>query len=247
MPAKIKRMNKKFFMGAFISPFIIFGVFLVFYFLGMSAQMMEQLLGCLLDLIGALCFICILAFIILFHYRMWAAIYEKDMKVGSTKVDPVAAVVLLFIPIVGVFWMFKFYSVFVHRMYEKVTEYNDGLEPLPIGGVFTAIPVLRLIADEDGLAVSSAAYADQTTTEQCRRPTEMATDPNEQYVFIICFGENKLVVLTAADGEHIATLDIPSNPIDVVASSQYVFVTSSTSNVVFRYPLSSLPASPLQL
>jgi hypothetical protein len=157
MQNRIKRINNKYYLGAFISPAIVFIIFAIVDSIlsvsGVQREMMGNKLAGFFSPIAEIYTIFLGVSLILFHYRMWATIYEKDMKVGKAKVDPVAAVVLFLVPFVGEFWTFKFYSFFVSRFNEDVSEYAkvtgnpDGLRSLPVDiSAFKVLPVLRMTA-----------------------------------------------------------------------------------------------------
>jgi uncharacterized protein YacL len=144
MPPKIKRMNK----GAYLTYFSIMLILNLAAIVVASIIMnREREMVYLLPAMVAWCVLIMIASVGLavFHYRMWAAIYEKDMEVGGVKIDPVIAVVLLFISFVGEYWTFRFYTEFVSHYNDTVEKYGDELQLLSITGAFTSLPVLRLI------------------------------------------------------------------------------------------------------
>jgi hypothetical protein len=79
---------------------------------------------------------------ILFHYRMWAAIYNEQVDT-----PPKLAVLFLFIPLYNLYWIFKFYPGFVQYYNENIDRYGIGSEVQPIDKlVFTAYPLLKYIS-----------------------------------------------------------------------------------------------------
>ncbi|MFA6451238.1 MAG: hypothetical protein WCX65_17315 [bacterium] len=100
--------------------------------------------------------------------------------------------------------------------------------------------LLRLAVDNNGLASNNTSVVTHGTKKLCPQPTELAKDPDENYVFAICYYDNLLVVLDAATGEILQDKIIPGHPIHVVASRDYVFVSTSTGNKIMRYPINPL-------
>jgi len=96
-------------------------------------------------------------------------------------------------------------------------------------------PILKVIVDDDGLANSNKAVAYEIGEEICRQPTALATDPSREYVFAVCYRKNRLLTFIADTGEEISNIEIPQNAIDIVASNDYVFVSSSTENKIIKY------------
>jgi len=80
--------------------------------------------GALVYILGILGFIAILVISIVFHYRMWSAVYDEHVKVS-----PVLAVVLLHIPGVNAFWAFWFYPGFAKYYNEFVKRYDLVVTP----------------------------------------------------------------------------------------------------------------------
>ena len=97
--------------------------------------------------------------------------------------------------------------------------------------------ILRLMWDEDGLARNGDVIATRDSFAQCNKPTKMALSPDGTVAFILCFGERKLFVIEVATGDIIDEFFTPQNPIDVITSSQYVFVTGSTTNDIARFAI----------
>jgi len=123
---KIKRMDKRLFLGAFLSPIIVVLFVILLVVLGSEIFELERLLERLMhDLYPIMVPILILylaflfVFNILFHYRMWAAVYDE--RVDTT---PATAVIFLLIPFYNLYWIFKFYPGFVEYFNSRIARYN---------------------------------------------------------------------------------------------------------------------------
>jgi DNA-binding beta-propeller fold protein YncE len=98
-------------------------------------------------------------------------------------------------------------------------------------------PLLRIILDEDGIASSNTAVATEQSFLACLRPTLLAKDPSEKHVFLLCSGNATTLIIDAASGSPIGGFSVPANPTHIVASDDYVFVTSAASGAIHRHPL----------
>ncbi|MBN1881176.1 MAG: hypothetical protein JW885_03300 [Deltaproteobacteria bacterium] len=165
MQQKIKRMEKKFFMGVFLSPVVLAVIIILLIEIipgtyGVFAALLEYIMeDTLMYIIGhnlkhviednTIIFIITILYSvllftckILFHYRMWAAIYDEQIDT-----PPKLAVLLLFIPLYNLYWIFKFYPGFVQYYNENIDRYGIGSEVQPIDKlVYTAYPVTQYIS-----------------------------------------------------------------------------------------------------
>ncbi|MBN1881175.1 MAG: hypothetical protein JW885_03295 [Deltaproteobacteria bacterium] len=141
MPKYIERMNKTFFMGAFLSPVIVPVIIIAFSLFQAATGINRQLDEGLFVPIAILYVIFMFIMFILFHYRMWAAVYDERVKTS-----PGMAVFLLFVPIYNFIWIFKFYFGFVQHYNENVERYgqNTGVKPIE-GYAFFAMPILSVM------------------------------------------------------------------------------------------------------
>ncbi len=98
-------------------------------------------------------------------------------------------------------------------------------------------PVLRLFADAEGFASSNTAVASQSSFQYCVKPTELAADPNWEYVFVLCSGSNKLLYLDAASGDILGYFNVAANSYGLTVSSQHVFVSSSSQNTIMKFSI----------
>ena len=146
MPPNIKRMNKGAYLAFFITMLILNIAAIVIVSVIMYRE--QKLAYVYVGLVaGSLLIMIASVGLAVFHYRMWAAIYEKDMKVGGVKIDPVIAVALLFVSFVGEYWTFRFYTEFIYHYNENVKKYGGELQLLPTGeSAYTAIAKLRVAA-----------------------------------------------------------------------------------------------------
>jgi len=99
--------------------------------------------------------------------------------------------------------------------------------------------LMRLMWGPDGLAGNGDSMAATTSHNYCDKPSKMAVDPDDdaRYAFIICFGENKLLVYDFEMNQVAKRLNLPNNPIDILATSDYVYVSGSTSNTIARFSI----------
>jgi YVTN family beta-propeller protein len=95
-------------------------------------------------------------------------------------------------------------------------------------------PVLKIYADADGFASSNTAVAAQSSFQYCVKPTELAADPDWEYVFVLCSGSNKLLYLDAASGEPLGYFSVPDGAYGLTVSNRYAFVSSSSQNEILK-------------
>ncbi|HOY62655.1 MAG TPA: hypothetical protein PLK80_13690 [bacterium] len=98
-------------------------------------------------------------------------------------------------------------------------------------------PLLRIILDNDGIASNMASVATTQSFMSCIRPTELAKDPSEEYVFLLCSASAAVLVIDADTGNAVDIFSVPENPTHMVASDEYVFVTSAASGAIHRQPI----------
>ena len=130
MPQKIKRMNKGFFLGASLFSGII-TLFVVFFeVLGSvenpSEDQIEYLISnyqFVMAPIFLLYFSVLLIFHVLFHYQMWASIYNE-----SVDKTPEIALLFMCIPIYNIYWSFNFYPGFVNYYNRNISRYGLGVK-----------------------------------------------------------------------------------------------------------------------
>jgi hypothetical protein len=137
-------MNKWLFLGAFllVPAAALLGIAGVsFLSEGAIAEIIAMLLSeGVLALIGMFVGVFYLFPVILFHYRMWAAIYDRGMRIS-----PGLAVVLLFVPVVNLFWIFRLYPGFV-RSYNEQVEKNHTALPRLEPSAYQVFPTMLLIS-----------------------------------------------------------------------------------------------------
>jgi len=105
-------------------------------------------------------------------------------------------------------------------------------------------PVYRILVDEKGLSVTGKSIiALEGSFQECRRPTELAADPQERYVFVACYYDEVVLAVDPYDGDVLESIQLPGPPASLAVSDDYIFVTIPTKNQIFRYPIASLPAS----
>jgi len=97
--------------------------------------------------------------------------------------------------------------------------------------------VLRLFADAEGFASSNTAVASQSSFQYCVKPTELAADPDWEYVFVLCSGSNKLLYLDAASGDILGYFNVAANSYGLTVSSQHIFVSSSSQNTIMKFSI----------
>ena len=129
-------------------------------------------------------------------------------------------------------------------------EYPADFLPLPDGTALVSCygshedddgddPVLRIQFDGDGLAREQSIVVNTASFLECDKPARMALQGGDtpRFVFISCFGHRQLLVYDIEEGEVVDEHTINGYPIDVIASSNYVYVSGSTSNAVNRFPI----------
>jgi YVTN family beta-propeller protein len=100
--------------------------------------------------------------------------------------------------------------------------------------------ILRLLVDKDGIASSNSSVISSVSVKLCPQITDLATDPSQTRIFAICNYDSTLDVLNAHTGEFITSRNIPGHPVRVIASDDYVFISTAAANEIIRYPISSL-------
>ncbi len=142
----MERMSKKFYLGSFI------GVTALIFFLAIAAIAMAIVVPSVEDFqdyaIAGVVFFLILFFAVIIYilvvtammfYKMWGAINDEEMPIS-----PVLAVVLLFIPIVNLFWTIAVYPLFMKYYNEYIGRRAVGVQGLK-PGLFYAYPALIIV------------------------------------------------------------------------------------------------------
>jgi YVTN family beta-propeller protein len=104
-------------------------------------------------------------------------------------------------------------------------------------------PVYRVIVNDKGLASNGTAVVTEASFQECLRPTELASDPSERYVFVACTGNNSIQVYDPYDGSLVEDLALPGIPTGLIASDDYVFATMGAQDAIYKYPISRLPVT----
>lgn len=102
-------------------------------------------------------------------------------------------------------------------------------------------PLLRVMWDTTGLATYDNAYITTDSRRFCDRPTEIASDPDGRFVFVLCFGSSEVLAIDISTGELQDRINVPSAPADIIVSNDYFFVTSAYTASIFKYPIADIP------
>ncbi len=108
-------------------------------------------------------------------------------------------------------------------------------------------PLLRIMWDDDGLANSGKIVSTLDSAEPCNKPTRMAADPTYTYAFVLCQGQGVMLVIDIASGKVLFSPEVPDFPIDIVVSSDYAYVSTSSANEIFRYSLTEFQGARITL
>lgn len=104
----------------------------------------------------------------------------------------------------------------------------------------TPEPVLRILWDDDGLANDGKVVATLDSFSACNKPTRIEADPTCTYAFVLCQDDSAMLVIDIASGDVVDMPGIPENSVDLVVSMDYVFVSTSSSDRIFRYSIREL-------
>ncbi len=100
--------------------------------------------------------------------------------------------------------------------------------------------LFRVLIDDDGLASTNSSVVSPTSDLVCAQPTDLATDPDQNYVFVACFRDRYLAIFDGHTGEYLGKKDLPGPPVDIIASRNYVFVSTSSANKIMRFSINPL-------